>query len=61
LPFAYDLRLETAVTIAGHVNIDRADLGDHRLGASTVTTVAPVAALHGMLVVAEMIGHLRLQ
>ena len=58
---AHDLRFERAVTIAGHLDVDRADIGDHRLGPGAVTRVVPVAALHGVLLIAEMAVHLTLQ
>jgi len=61
LPLAHDLRLETAITIAGHVNRYRADLGQHRLTTGAVTTVATIAAGRIVLVVAQVVGDLTLQ
>ena len=54
-------RFEAAVTITGHVDVDRADLGDHRLRTGPVTRVGAVAAGRVVLGVAEMLIHLDLQ
>src|SRR3954454_14357229 len=61
LAFTYRLRLEAAVPIPRHLDVDRADLGEHPLRAGTVARVAEVTALHGVLDVAEMLIHLDLQ
>lgn len=61
LTLAHGQRIEAAVTIPRHLDVDRTDLGDHRLGAGTVARVVQVAALDRMLRVAEMFFHLDLQ
>jgi hypothetical protein len=38
-----DLRLEGAVHIARHVDLNRADLGEHRLGPRAISGVAETA------------------
>jgi hypothetical protein len=61
LALADNHRLEAGITVPGHLDVDRADLGDHRLGPLPVAGVAPVAALRRVTVVAEVIGHLHLE
>src|SRR4029453_4343330 len=61
LPLADDDRFEAAVAVAGGGELDRADLGDHGPGADAVAAVGAVAALDRVLLVAEMLGHLRLE
>jgi hypothetical protein len=61
LSFPDDLGLERRVDIAGHVNLDRADLGQHRLGPDPVAGIAMVTASGMVLVIAEMVAHLRLE
>src|SRR5215204_7508784 len=61
LILAHGLRVEAAVTIPRHVDVDRADLRQHRLRPRPVAAVAMVAALDGVLRVAEMLIHLDLQ
>ena len=58
---AHDLRFERPVTITRDVHLDRADIGDHGLCARAVTRVATVAALDGMLAMADVAVHLALQ
>ena len=60
-PLAHDGRCETAVPIAGDLNVHRPDLGDHRLGAGAVAGVAAVAAHRVVSVIAQVLGHFRLQ
>ena len=50
-----------AVAVAGHVDLDRADLGQHRLGAGAVAGVAAVLPGRVVLVIAEVVGDLALQ
>lgn len=61
LPLPDDLGLERAVAVAGHVDLDRADLGHHRLGPDPVAGVPPVAADRVVGLVTEMIAHLDLE
>jgi len=61
LPLGHDLRLETAVPVAGHVDLHRTDLGQHRLGAVAVAGIPTVAAGGVVALVAEVIGDLTLQ
>ena len=56
-----DLRLKRPIPVARGVDLDLADLGQHRLRAAAVARVALVAAGRRMLGVAEMILHLHLQ
>jgi hypothetical protein len=51
-------RLERAVTVTWHVELNRADLGNHRLRTCPVATVATVSALCCVLRVADMVLHL---
>jgi hypothetical protein len=55
------LRLERAVSVAGHRNLDRPHLGEHRLAARAIAGVLSVAAGRIMLSVAEVIIELALQ
>lgn len=59
--FADRCRFEAAVTISWHFQLDRVDLGDHRLRTGPVATVATVAALDSVFRIAEMLFHLDLQ
>jgi hypothetical protein len=61
LPLLHDLRIEARVGVPGDVDLDRADLGQHRLGPDPVTGVAAVPADRIVLVVTEMPGHLLLE
>jgi hypothetical protein len=61
MPLAHDRRLERAIPITRHLDLDRADLGQHRLGPGAVAGVAAVAAHRVVLVVAQMLTHLGLQ
>jgi hypothetical protein len=53
--------LKGGLDVAGHVNLDRADLGQHRLGPHPVAGVATIAVHRIVFVIAEMLSHLRLQ
>jgi hypothetical protein len=57
----YDLGFEAAVPVAGHLDLDRADLGQHRLGPAAVAGVPAIAAVRVVLVVAEVIGEFALE
>jgi hypothetical protein len=61
LPLRDDLGFEAAVPFAGDVDLDRPDLGQHRLGPAPVAGVPAVAAGRIMAAVAEVIGELTLQ
>lgn len=61
LPLAHQLRGETAVAITRHLDLDRADLSQHRLGPGAVARVAAIAAGGLVLVVAQVLAHLRIQ
>jgi hypothetical protein len=56
-----NLRLERAVAVAGDVDLDRPDLGQHRLGAVTVARVPAVSPGRVVAVVAEVVGDLALE
>ena len=58
LALGHDLRLEGAVAIARHVDIDRSVLGQHRLGIAAVAVVAGPPAGGIALLVAEMMRQL---
>jgi hypothetical protein len=61
LSFPDDLGLERRVDIAGHVNLDRPDLGQHRLRPDPVAGIAMVPPSGMVLVIPEMVAHLRLK
>ena len=61
LPLAHDLRLEAAVPVARHLDLDRADLGQHRLRPNAVAGVAAVAPGRIVLVIAQVAADLLLQ
>ena len=61
LAFGDDLRLERGVAVAGHVDLDRPDLGQHGLGAVPVAGVPAVAAGRVVALVAEVVGDLSFQ
>ncbi len=59
LPLLHDHRVEGAVPIPRHLDLDRADrLGQHRLGPDPVARVPAPTPGRMMLVVAEVLGHL---
>ena len=58
---AHDLRVERAITIAGHFDVDRADVGHHRLGPCAVARIPAVAALHRVLLITDVAVHLTLE
>ena len=59
LPLLDDLRVERPVPISRHVDLDRADLGQNRLRPGAVAGV--LADRVPVLLVAKMLGHLRLK
>jgi ethanolamine ammonia-lyase small subunit len=59
--FLDDLRINGAVGVAGHFDLDRPDLGEHRLGPSAVTRIAAATAHWVVLVIAQVLGHLSIQ
>jgi hypothetical protein len=61
LTLAHNGRRETALPVAGHLDVHRPDLGDHRLGAGAIARVTAVATHRVVLVIAQVLGHLRLQ
>lgn len=61
LPLAHDGRRKRPVPVAGHLNVHRPDLGEHRLGARAIARIAAIAAHRVVLVIAHVLGHLRLQ
>ncbi len=61
MPLAHDPRLEAAVAVARHVDLDRPDVGQHRFGPAPIVGVRAVAAGWVVLVIAEVIGQLTLQ
>jgi hypothetical protein len=58
-PFGHDHRLERAVPIPGHLNLDRADLGQHGLRPGAVKHVRCDRRL--AMLVPEVLGQLRFQ
>src|SRR3954452_22122898 len=58
LPFGDDLRLEAAVAVARHGDLDRAVLANHRLARITVAAVAAAAAGRVALLIAEVLAQL---
>ena len=61
LTLAHRLRVEAAVPIPRHLDLDRADLGEHRLRTGPVAAVAMVAAIRSVLLIAEVLVHLDFQ
>jgi hypothetical protein len=61
LPRAHDLRVEAAIPVPRDLDLDRTDLGEHRLCPSAVARVAASAADRVVLVVAEVVAHLFLE
>jgi hypothetical protein len=61
LPLGHNLGFERAVAVARHVDLHRADVGEHGLGAVSVAGVAAVSARDVVAVVAQVIGELTLE
>lgn len=61
LSFLDDLRVEAAVGVTGHLDLDGPDLGEHRLGPGAVSGIAAATARWVMLVITQVLGHLRVQ
>jgi len=61
LPFAHDLRLESARRIARNPHLDRSDVGEHGLGPAAVTGVPAATAGRIVLVVADVVSDLTVQ
>ena len=61
LPLGDDLRLEGGVPVAGDVDLDRPDLGQHRLGSVPVAGVPAVAPGRVVAAVAQVVGELALE
>jgi len=61
LALGHDLRLEAAVAITRHLDLDRPVLGQHRLGGGPVAVVARPPAGGIALLVAEMVRQLGAQ
>jgi hypothetical protein len=61
LPLGDDLRLEGGVPVAGDVDLDRPDLGQHRLGSVPVAGVPAVAPGRIVAAVAQVVGELALE
>ena len=60
-PLGHHHRLERAGPVPGHLDLDRADLGEHRLGPGPVPRVPRVMPSRIVGCVADMVGHLALQ
>ena len=56
-----DHRIEGAVGVPRHLDLDRADLGEHRLGPSPIAGIARPAPNGVVFVIAQVLGHLRIQ
>lgn len=61
LPLADRRRFERPITITRHIDLDRAELGDHRLRPGAVPGVPAITTIRGVFRVAEMLGHLDLE
>lgn len=61
LPLLDDLRLEGPGHVPGHPDLDRADIGQHCLGAGAVAAVSVVLSGRIVLLVADVIGDLAFQ
>ena len=58
LALGHDLRLEAAVAIAQHLDLDRPIPGQHRLAIGSITVVAGPPAVGIALLIAEMVRQL---
>jgi hypothetical protein len=58
LPLFHELRLDTAVAVAGHRNVALPRLGVHRLLARAIPAMVPIALLAHMRSVASVFGQL---
>ena len=58
LPFGDDLRLEAAVAVARHRDLDRPVIADHGLARISVAAVAAAAAGRFALLVSQMLAQL---
>jgi NAD(P)-dependent dehydrogenase (short-subunit alcohol dehydrogenase family) len=61
LPLLHDHRLETAVPVAGHIDLHRPDLGEHCLRSGSVTGIGPIATGRVVPVIARVFGQFGLQ
>ena len=61
LAFGHDLRLEAAVAVARHLDLDRPILGQHRLGVGPVAVVAGPSAGGIALLITKMVRQLGAQ
>jgi hypothetical protein len=61
LPLAHDDRVEAGVAISGDLDLDRADLGQHRLGPGSVARVPTITAGRIMTVIAQVLAHILLK
>lgn len=61
LTLFHDHRVEGAVGISRYLDFDRADLGEHRLRSAAVVGVAAAASSRVVLVIAQVLGHFRVQ
>jgi len=58
LPLAHDPRLKSPVPVAGHGQVHRPDIGQHRLAGRAVAVVAAAPPGRVMLVIAQVASHL---
>jgi hypothetical protein len=61
LTLAHNGWREGCVPVAGYCDVSWPDLGHHCLGAGAMARVTPVATHGFVLVIAQVLGHLRLQ
>jgi hypothetical protein len=61
LTLLHDLRLEAAVPVTGHADVNRTDLGQHHLAPHPVTGVTAVVAGRVTLVIPQVVGELTVQ
>ena len=63
LPLAHELRLEGAVAVPRHLDLDRAAaVGEHRLGpCRRCASCRRLRPVRGVLVIAEVLGHLLIE
>jgi hypothetical protein len=57
----HDRRAERALTVAGNRDVHRTDLGQQRLGPRAITGIATVMPHRIVLVIAQVLVHLRLE
>ena len=61
LTLLHDHRIKVTVGVSRYLDLDRPDLGKHRLRSAAVAGIAAAAPGRVMLVIAQVLGHLGIQ